>query len=163
MQYSYSLRFNISIVLPIQTILFCYFHMHRGLAYPKLLRSLPHGCAAVNDKIGNVNCPFLDIILHEVPPDTCFYKICTGRRGYAGRGGKNPGKAPACLQRFPSLSPAALLVFFPASARAGIVWIYLSASGNHFPGDSIGHDHCRNFVSVGIQVKAETHRSQLIR
>ena len=93
----------------------------------------------------------------------CCETICTGRRGYAGRGGKNPGKAPACLQRFPSLSPAALLVFFPASAWAGIVWIYLFASGNHFPGDSIGHDHCRNFVSVGIQVKAEAHRSQLIR
>lgn len=78
--------------------------MHRRFAYSKLLRSLPHGCAAVNDKIGNVNCPFLDIILHGIPPDTCFYKICTGRRGYAGRRRKNQEEAPAGPQRFPSLS-----------------------------------------------------------
>ena len=64
--------------------------MYRRLAYPKLLRGLPHSGAAFNDKIGNVDCPFLNIILHGIPPDTCFYKICGGRRGYAGHGGKNP-------------------------------------------------------------------------
>ena len=39
-----------------------------------------------------------------------------------GAGGKNPGKAPACLQRFPSLSPAALLVFFGASFIENVIY-----------------------------------------
>lgn len=73
--YSYSLRFNISIVLPIQTILFCYVLMYRRFADSKLFCRLPDSCVAVYDVVGDGDGPLLDVLLHELLPENVFYII----------------------------------------------------------------------------------------
>ena len=78
MLYSYSLRFNISIVLPIQTILFCYFHMHRTFTDSKFFRSLAHSRIVVDDVIGNADGALLNIILHRESPVIHFLHCMTG-------------------------------------------------------------------------------------
>jgi len=78
LQYSYSLRFNISIVLPIQTILFCYFHMYRTLTDPKFFCRLSDRRIAVYNIICNSHCPFFDIFFHGNPPENLFLQCMQG-------------------------------------------------------------------------------------
>ena len=84
MLYSYSLRFNISIVLPIQTILFCHFHMYRRFRHPKFLRRLPHRSFLLNNKIGNFYSTLFDIIFQGKSPEiSAFYNLCKIVPGHA--------------------------------------------------------------------------------
>ena len=70
-------------LLPKRTVLFCYFYMHRRLADPEFLRRLPYCRIMVYDVIGNGNCPFFDIFLHEAASENVFYIILIVRRNYA--------------------------------------------------------------------------------
>ena len=51
-----------------QTVLNCYLHMYRTLAYPKLFCRLTDCGVVVDDIFGNADCPFLDIILQRKSP-----------------------------------------------------------------------------------------------
>ena len=84
MQYSYSLRFNISIVLPIQTILFCYFHMYRRFRHSKFLRRLSYRSFLLNNKIRNFYSTLFDIIFQGKSPEiSTFYNLCKIVPGHA--------------------------------------------------------------------------------
>ena len=71
-----------SILLPIKTVLRCYFFVYRALAYSECLCGLAHCSVAINDVVGNTDGTLLDIVLQKKTPKNCFYILCKSSWGY---------------------------------------------------------------------------------
>jgi len=53
--------------------------MYSGFTHPKLFGSLPYCCLIFNNRIRNLNCSFLNIILQNKPlHKLLFYNLCRG-------------------------------------------------------------------------------------
>lgn len=61
------------------TILYCYNHMYRTLAYPEFFCCLPYRCFRFYYVICNFHCTFFDVIFQrKLLRRHCFYSVCGG-------------------------------------------------------------------------------------
>ena len=99
--------------------------VHRRLADPEFLRRLPYCRIMVYDVIGNGNCPFFDIFLHEAASENVFYIILIVRRNYAWL---NSALLYAWNQYDTVLKKSFVSIFFLSPPH-----VYISASRIHMP------------------------------
>lgn len=72
----------ITIQLPKQpsssSVLYCYNHMYRTLAYPKMLRSLSDCCIIFNNICCNLDCSFFNITFQKNSPAILIFTLYAG-------------------------------------------------------------------------------------
>ena len=73
------LIFSIFFILsPMQTILFCHYHMYSTLTNSKLFCRLPHRCVIFYNIICNLHGSFCNIILQKNPPANIVFTMYAG-------------------------------------------------------------------------------------